>query len=140
MNYKLNRRSLLQTIAGFLAFLWVKPASILNKWMGQETFSDVNPLVHDLACIFSHQESAAVVGEEYLRISPGEADPDQLLDLICCHQAEKRMQLLKAVQKERLELLKRQVRQDFEENRTVYVKRWLLSITEARLCALTKFI
>ena len=78
--------------------------------------------------------SARVVGAIYLATHPDEADPALLRRAIVAD-------LAPAAQRDQAELdraLARRVRADFLERRTVKVDGWVLSRTEARLCALCR--
>jgi hypothetical protein len=89
-----------------------------------------------LANFFIHKESASSVGIEYLKCVPKEADVHTLVHLIFSTKSELRTELNKADTNKFRKLLLLQQRQDFEHGRTVKVQGWILSETEARLCAL----
>lgn len=77
-----------------------------------------------------HEESACVIGREYLRNVREEADRDILLNLLG-HPAV-------WVDEGGLRShLRSQIRRDFAEERVVRLHGWILSVTESRLCALT---
>jgi hypothetical protein len=84
--------------------------------------------------LFSNHESACAVGREYLRLLPArEANAEQLLHLL--HGADGAQ--FTATNSAELRVLVREAqRSDFAEGRTVMVDGWILSRTEARLCAL----
>ena len=104
-------------------------------WRHLRVSRDVDLLAFSLANLFSHRESAARVGREYLRVRPDEGNLNSLIDLICLSRPERRAELAKANTKRRRELLALQQREDFEQCRIVKVHGWILSETEARLCA-----
>ena len=81
-----------------------------------------------------------MVGREYLRSVPEEEDARLLVDLICSGQAVGRADLVGADLKELREWLRHQQRQEFEHGRIVKVQGWILSETEARLCALAALV
>jgi hypothetical protein len=93
-----------------------------------------------LAHFFLHEDSAKVIGVEYLRVAPMEADVHFLADLICSFEEERRVAFAHADAGELRVLLQRQQRQDFERGRIVTVHGWILSRTEARLCALAALV
>jgi hypothetical protein len=93
-----------------------------------------------LAHFFLHKESAKVVGLEYLRVVPMEADVQFLADLICSLKEKTRAEFAHADAQKLRVLLLRQQRQDFERGRIVNVHGWILSRTEARLCALAALV
>lgn len=68
------------------------------------------------------------IGESYLQTHPEEADRDHLLTTL---QSEARQNAPRAPCR-----LDQQVQRDFASDRTVRVNGWVLSHTEARLCAL----
>jgi len=89
-----------------------------------------------LVAVLGRPASAAVVGRAYLAGHPAEAKRDWLAerlgaDLRCqdCDPARSDAARLRAG-------LARQLRADFGQSRVVRVDGWVLSLTEARLCAL----
>lgn len=130
----MTRRSVLRILVCLSALGLTSPARALAKLGGSST---PDPLVLKLAQFFVHKGSASVVGREYLRSVPEEADARLLVDLICSGQIERRAELAKADRGELRELLLLQQRHDFEHGRIVNVQGWILSETEVRLCALT---
>jgi hypothetical protein len=91
-----------------------------------------------LADFFYDKESAGIVGLEYLRVVPRETDRWELTKLICS--GWNNDQLAKAGPEKIKALLLQQQREDFEKGRIVKVQGWILSETEARLCALTVLV
>jgi hypothetical protein len=87
-----------------------------------------------LTDFYSDKESARIVGLEYLRTVPTERDAGELAKLICSPLDHD--QILRASTVEIKALLRHQQREDFENERIVKVNGWILSQTEARLCAL----
>ena len=132
-----TRRSFLHILGSLSLFVLSRSAHALTKKGVPETF---NPLVSSLTRSFIHRESAAIIGLEYLRYRPIEANVHLLVDLICTSRSEQRAELVKADTEKCRELLARQQRQDFEHNRVVKIHGWILSETEARLCALAASI
>jgi hypothetical protein len=89
-----------------------------------------------LAATFHHPGSAAAIGRTYLRQYPGEAEAQRLaseitsdLDCLGCRVPSADEASLRAAVRER-------VRRDFAEGVVVSVDGWVLSRTEARLCAI----
>lgn len=99
-----------------------------------------DPLAVRLAGFFIHKESAVRVGRAYLRSFPGEADAQRLVSRLCASDPLKHRTLLDADSKRCFELLALTHRQDFEKGRIVKVDGWILSETEARLCALATLL
>jgi hypothetical protein len=87
------------------------------------------PLCDRLARLFRHPESARVVGAAYLRLVREEADVEQLAALLEAELGEAEGAALER-------RLAAQQRADFGAGRTVVVEGWILSRTEARVCAL----
>ena len=77
--------------------------------------------------------SAVVVGQKYLRGHPDERDPRRVRGDLAAALGGPLEALDPALLRERV---RRRVRQDFAEDRITLVDGWILSITEARLCAL----
>jgi hypothetical protein len=100
----------------------------------------VDPLAARLAQSLGNKGSAAVVGLEYLRSAPREADVPMLVDLICSLQPDRRAEFSQADGQTLGNLLLCQQRDDFEHGRTVNVRGWILSATEVRLCALAALV
>jgi hypothetical protein len=109
---------------------------LLRDFTKGRTSRNVDPLASSLADLFSNRKSASIIGLEYLRHKPEEADVHLLVEQICLCRARGRGELQKASRERRRELLTLQQRQDFHHSRTVKVHGWILSETEARLCAL----
>ena len=82
-----------------------------------------------LAGLFRHPDSARAVGAAYLRQNPDEADAERLAALLGPDLGESEGPALAS------RLAARQ-RADFTTGRTVVVEGWVLSLTEARICAL----
>jgi hypothetical protein len=79
--------------------------------------------------------AARFIGERYLRTAPAErtiaalAAPLRLGELLSVTDT-----------KERNAIIARRIRQDFHCRRTTRVDGWILSLTEARLCALSALV
>ncbi|HSA80812.1 MAG TPA: hypothetical protein VLE23_08300 [Geminicoccaceae bacterium] len=89
-----------------------------------------------LVAVLGQPGSAAAVGRAYLTRHPDEADRDRLAAQLAaglrsrgCDPARSDTARLRAS-------LARQLRADFGHSRVVRVDGWVLSLTEARLCAL----
>jgi len=97
---------------------------------------DLELTVSRLARVFDHVESAAVVGQAYLEHKPGEANPRFLVDRICSGLGGRCRDGVELSKEKLRSILRESAQRDFEECRTVKVRGWILSETEARLCAL----
>jgi F0F1-type ATP synthase membrane subunit c/vacuolar-type H+-ATPase subunit K len=100
---------------------WLRQASLRAKLTG----------------LFIHQESAQAIGRAYLQSYPREADALRLEDQIVQGIAGGRALLAATGKPEVSKLLTARIRQDFASDQVVKVQGWILSVTEARLCALT---
>ena len=75
------------------------------------------------------------IGQAYLQQTPAEANGEQLVDLLLTDSTGKNISS-SVVNSALHALLDKKIQQDFETGRTVIVKGWVLSLTEARQCAL----
>jgi len=94
-------------------------------------------LVRKITGFYSHKEDAAIIGVKYLNSAFEEVDIHKVVDLICPSDSDKYRQLADANSDEVHALIVGWQREDFEYGRIVNVSGWLLSETEARVCALT---
>lgn len=92
-------------------------------------------LAAHLRMLFTHTASAAAIGNRYLAATPSEADPHTLAMLIA-RTPQATARLLHADPSALRRLLAVQQRSDFRAGNTVTIDGWVLSQTEARLCAL----
>lgn len=97
------------------------------------------PLGGRLSRFFANGESARAIGRRYLALTPEESDINRLTTLIC-GAPENYVHLTRSRPDETRSLLAAQQRADFAAGRTVMVDGWVLSQTEARLCALAALI
>jgi hypothetical protein len=89
-----------------------------------------------LAGLLAHTESAKAIGSEYLRLYPQHAKIEVLLDQIASRLAASDVGLFSITDHSLREQLDGMVRADFAVDRVVKLRGWVLSATEARLCAL----
>jgi hypothetical protein len=90
-----------------------------------------------LVKLLSEVGSAVVVGREYLRGHPDERDLQRLRHSLSIALGGRLEAFDLAVLRERV---RRRVRRDFVEGQVALVDGWILSITEARLCALAALL
>ena len=123
-------------IAGFLAaatdLTW---PSLL--WQDQE-----KTLHSRLIALLHHANSARMIGQIYLQRYPQDADVRVLLKKVVADTSSNSLSdgadwLRSASDRDLMDVLQRRIRQDFTEERVVKLHGWILSATEARLCALT---
>ena len=93
-----------------------------------------------MAALLAHPESAKVIGAEYLRAYPHEADQSVLLDLMASQLAASDGGLFGTTDDQLRERLDRSIRADFAADRIVKLRGWVLSAAEARLCALVTLL
>ena len=89
-----------------------------------------------LAGFFDDPRSAREIGREYLKIAPDEQDPDILVERLVVDQGREWNRLAQQSPAQLFEAVRERHLADFVEERTVLVRGWVLSQTEARLCAL----
>lgn len=93
-----------------------------------------------LAGLFRDPESARRIGRAYLRQTPGEAKTGLLAGLVTADLPGGVTGISGLSEAELRERLSRQMVDDFAQGRTATVQGWVLSLTEARLCALTTLV
>jgi hypothetical protein len=93
-------------------------------------------LVPRLLGVFQHTESARVVGGQYLRAYPHEADAFQLAETIAAAVPGGARAILGASTAELRALLDQATRAEFAAEQVIMLQGWILSATEARLYAL----
>lgn len=90
-----------------------------------------------LATLFAHAPSAHAVGRVYLRQVPAEGDAQALARLIADSLGTDAGALARMSDGALRHAIARRIRQDFADDRITSVDGWLLSVTEARLSAVT---
>jgi hypothetical protein len=133
----ISRRSLLSGLVYLGSFGFLQPGWTLDKL---HNTSKTNTLASELANFYVDKESAKIVGLEYLRSVPSEANVSLLVELLCSFDREQHAAFAQTDRQKLRELLLLRQRQDFEDERVVNVRGWLLSKTECRLCALAALI
>jgi hypothetical protein len=110
----------------------------LSVWASPSESRSDDVLGLRLAGLLRHRESAAAIGWEYLRRVRQEEDRETLLNLITrgCGRPPR----LELDDEELRECIRMRVRQDFDEGYTVRIHGWIVSSTEARLCALATLV
>jgi hypothetical protein len=96
----------------------------LNKSLSQPTF-----LSH-----ISDAKTLREIGTAYRKNFPSEAKEDKLAELLTTNSSGR--PLLQTSDQSLTALLDQKIKQDFETSKTVVVRGWVLSDTEARQCAL----
>ena len=128
----LTRRDFLRLLASLGVVLAIRPLgalSMLGRTAGRESLGT------RLRRLFRSPASASAIGRAYLQSAPQDADERRLLRLICAPGRPWRT----ADTKQLRLLIAQQQTEDFKQGRVVQVRGWVLSETEARLCALAAF-
>ena len=92
-------------------------------------------LASRLRSLVPHGAAAAVLGATYLEREPGEATTNRLVAELV--PARLRMGAFATTDRRLASILDRRIRADFAAGRTVVLRGWIVSVTEARLAALT---
>lgn len=82
------------------------------------------------------KEAIRAIGEAYQKLVPNENDRDTLIKLVLASSLPDRAINQSADSTFVRSVLDQRVTQDFQENKTMVVDGWVLSVTEARQCAL----
>ena len=128
---RITRRTTLRGLLGCIAML---PAVAATGRFVQNDSS--NELARRMTAIYSSGLSAALIGKEYLRNAEHEGSSVTLQELILeGRNSQSDMCMLDNGQLHAS--LRSWIRDDFCSGRTVQVQGWILSVTEARLMALT---
>ena len=128
-----RRAFLLRTLAFIgAAFLLRAPSTFAGTRRPGARHSLATKLI---ACVDA-KRSAEIIGLEYLRTVPAEANAEQLTSFICSRLRKPYGDLARANRKEIKSLLARQQQEDFAADRIIDVGGWVLSRSEARLYAL----
>lgn len=111
-----------------------------GKWDIFHATGKTDALAAKLANFYVDKKGAKIVGLAYLRSVPSEAQVDLLVNCICSFNGAQRAELAQADEEKLKELLLLRQRNDFEHERVVNIRGWILSQTECRLCALAALI
>jgi hypothetical protein len=82
-----------------------------------------------------NDETIRLLGESYLKFDPDERNRDRLMNKLYGHA----IRIDSLQQQDRLSMraqVENSIREDFAAGKTVVLKGWVLSVTEARQCAL----
>jgi|SRR5215510_4910054 len=131
ISYK--RRCLFKAALCLIPATIFSPAKLTNKNIRASDY-----LACQIAQVFSRPESAKVIGREYLRLWPEEADTDFLIPRIFSSHPD---ELLRYGEMKPLrEMISAQILSDFERHHVLAVRGWIFSQTELRLCALAALV
>lgn len=130
MTYTFNRRNFISFSAAILAGIMVSPD------FTQRYFSS-NRLGNRFVKVFAHDlQAARAVGKAYLRDIPQESNASILTDMILKSGTALMQRLDVLSEKNLIAKLRSTITEDFISGNTIQVDGWVLSRTEARLCAL----
>ena len=137
MEFKLlNRRNIL------IGLMYFALASLIQPIRGLATLIDgkkANPLIEKLSNFYIHKLSARVIGREYLRQIPDEANLERLVELLCSEKLLSKEKMLHLDLTSLRKLLQSQQQRDFENGqivRSIHRKgplrspRWAAGLTE----------
>lgn len=133
MSLRVSRRTVLAALAAGIVGAAI---GVRLYWPGGSVTRDARRF----AAILRHPESAAWLGRYYLEVNPREADAALLVTLIGAARGPALPPASPTTGKALRESLEARIRNDFIFGNTVAVDGWLLSITEARLCALVSLL
>ena len=126
---KPTRRTIIIAASFFMSVLARSSFRVPGGMQKTETSAE------DLVQIFeSCRSSAEALGREHLRRVPNEADATKLVSLICS--GFSKSPPIGRDHRAIREWIRARSRDDFKASRVVEIQGWILSATEARLCAL----
>jgi hypothetical protein len=133
MSFRVSRRTVLAALA----------AGIVGAAIGLRLYWPGGSVTRDarrFAAILRHPDSAAWLGRFYLEVNPREADAALLVTLIGAARGPALPPASPSADEALRADLEERIRNDFIYGNTVAVDGWLLSLTEARLCALVSLL
>jgi hypothetical protein len=128
---EIRRRQFLAGSAGLGVALLAR-SSLPFWWPGSRPVDSAR-----LAGLLRHEASARIVGQAYLHVAPAEASEGVLTSHLLRAVATGRSAVRRATDRELRQVVARATKQDFLDGRTTQLDGWVVSITEARLCALS---
>jgi len=130
---KINRRSF---IISAICLGALSPIQLQYEWTAPSDQNEPSSFGSRMTRLLRHRESAKIIGIEYLKIAPYEADKRALADLLYIGLTQYGADAVDADPTRLSELLELRMRLDFEEEKIVKLRGWIISLSEARLCAL----
>jgi hypothetical protein len=126
----MNRRSFVVLSGLFLLGILIPFIQWIKSKAGKKgTLSQ--PKLLSLLCNYS---TIIMLGNEYLKLKPREHGRDDLVNQIVNMPNVSQQDVQNSTEVEIQ--IEKQIRGDFESNRVIVLKGWVLSVTEARQCAL----
>lgn len=129
-NLSLSRRCVMGMLLGALALL---PKTSQAARAAERVVT--SPQSFAPGSLLKHPKSATLVGEAFLNKYPQERDAEKLLRNLFKGRPFPQYREGSVAQRKQLESLAEEIRTDFKAARVVEVDGWILSVTEARLCA-----
>jgi len=129
----MTRRKIVAILAPCVAFHFLGALQTLCRLT---TLGTAEPAIDPLTGFFARRQSAHRVGLEYLRGAPWEANRAVLIQLLYEGRTVRFLMHDRRNPGAIRRLILSQQRDDFARGRIVQLQGWILSQTEARLCAL----
>lgn len=130
----LSRRGFLK-LAGVFLLLSFLPKALTPATFGRVLYR--NFLASRIKSLFRTRESAEALGRRYLELYPEDAHTGKILSDFEKDHGWTSLEMASAGRREFERLVRDAIADDFRMRRTVSLESWVLSRTEARLCALT---
>jgi hypothetical protein len=135
-SHRIGRRLFIVTALGLTATTLAVRLGLKREAIHDDSATDAQRLLR----AFSNHESAAELGRAYLATAPREGSPTVLVELITAKLPAGSAELRTADDGQIRSLLAQQVKEDFSSGNSVAVDGWIISKTEARLCALATLL
>jgi hypothetical protein len=132
----ISRRSFLVAALGLAPTILAARFGLGRAAIDDDAATDAQRLVR----AFAYPESAAELGRAYLATAPREGSATVLAERIAASLPAGHAAIRTADDSQLESLLAQQLREDFMAGDTVTVDGWIISKTEARLCALAALL
>jgi hypothetical protein len=129
-----RRKFVLLTITGAAAM--VVPFAACHRYSDSQVKTLGQP---DLLGHMLDDKTLRAIGAAYCARTPDEAKPDKLIPILLASSGAKDKSTTTADDSRLLQQLGKAVQDDFAAGRIIILKGWVLSLTEARQCALYSF-
>lgn len=134
MTLRLGRRGFLAMLAGVAGAV----ALGVHRWRSAEALLEEDATI--IVSLFPHDESAAILGRLYLANIREEADLARLMPLIRDALGSTEISPASTDSATLRTALASRIQKEFSNGDVVSVDGWLLSITEARVCAVASLV
>lgn len=129
----MNRRRFISSLAACFYSTALFQSSLLHAKTTSIHDKEINSAISG---VFSNTESAKVIGQHYLDNFPFSANKERLLHESGIHDLNRDFADKHTIKK----LLIKKQKADFQKGNTVIIENWVLSRSEASLCALLLFV